>query len=104
MKKAKRIRELEEKLKESKSTIVVPMDKMNIFRVIEKEKYINWVYDHLKGVAKEVLVDKLSLIFDNVYELLNKLENTLLTKEKQFIEGIVEDESSPYTKIAYQRP
>ena len=51
-KKVKRIGELDEKLKESKSIIVVPMDKMNSFRVIKKEKYIDWDCNHLNGVAQ----------------------------------------------------
>ena len=75
------------------------MNKTNSFRVVKKEKYINWVYYHLKGVAKEVLVDKLSLIFDNAYKLLNKLENILLTKEKQFIEESLKMRAVPTPKL-----
>ena len=98
-KKAKKIRELEEKLKENGEVVIVLMDKTNSFRTIEKEKYIQWVYDHLKEVAKEVSIDKLMAILNKAYELLNNLEDTLSPKEKEFIVELLKTKAVPMPKL-----
>jgi hypothetical protein len=84
--KAKEIRCLEAKLKEHPNTMVIPTDKTNSYKVIDKEKYIEWVLDHLKTDAIEVSADKLVKIHEEGNELLSKLGNTLSEKEMGFVE------------------
>jgi hypothetical protein len=64
MSKAKEIQCLEAKLKEHPNMMVIPTDKMNSYKVINKEKYIEWVLDHLKTDAIEVSADKLVKIHE----------------------------------------
>ena len=58
------IRRLEKILREEGAKVVVPTDKMNSFKVVEKVDYVKWVEGHLKSSAVEVLADKLVSIFD----------------------------------------
>ena len=50
-------------------------------------------------MAKEVSVDKLSLIFDDAYKLLSKLEDILLTKENHFIDKSLKTRAVPTPKL-----
>jgi hypothetical protein len=84
--KAKEIRRLEAKLKEHLNTMVIPTYKTNSYKVIDKEKYIEWVLDHLKTDAIEVSADKLVKMHEEGNELLSKLGNTLSEKEVGFVE------------------
>ena len=98
--KAKEIQELEEKLRDDKSIDVVPTNKMNSLRIIDKEKYIDWINRHLlEGVAKEILADKLLLIFDDAFELLHDLEDILSIKEREFIEESLKTRAIPMPKL-----
>jgi hypothetical protein len=59
MSKAKEIQHLEARLKEHLDMMVILTDKVNSYKVIDKEKYIEWVLDHLQTDAIEVSADKL---------------------------------------------
>jgi hypothetical protein len=99
MSKAKEIRCLEAKLKEHPNMMVIPTDKMNSYKVIDKEKYIKWVLDHLKTDAIEVSADKLVKIHEEGNELLSKLGNTLSEKEMGFVEEMLDSRAVPTPKL-----
>jgi hypothetical protein len=97
--KAKEIRRLEAKLKEHPNMTVIPTDKTNSYKVIDKEKYIEWVLDHLKTDAIEVSADKLIKIHEEGNELLSKLGNTLSEKEMGFVEEMLDSRAVPTPKL-----
>jgi hypothetical protein len=88
--KAKEIRRLEAKLREHPNMMVIPTNKTNSYKVIDKEKYIEWVLNHLKTDAIEVSADKLVKIHEEGNELLLKLGNTLSEKEMGFVEEMLD--------------
>jgi ERCC4-related helicase len=81
MSKAKEIQRLEARLKEHPDMMVIPTDKTNSYKVINKEKYIEWVLDHLKTDAIEVSADKLVKIYEEGNELLSKLLGNTLSEK-----------------------
>jgi len=97
-KKAKEIRALEKKLKANGSIVIVPTDKMNSFRVVEKEKYIEWVNTHLQYAAKEVSADKLALIAKEGEALLKEI-NVLSPEENEFIKASIKMKAVPTPKL-----
>jgi hypothetical protein len=99
MSKAKEIQHLEAKLKEHPNMMVIPTDKTNLYKVIDKEKYIEWVLDHLKTDAIEVSADKLVKIHEEGNELLSKLGNTLSEKEMGFVEEMLDSRAVPTPKL-----
>ncbi len=45
-------------MKEHQDVVVIPTNKTNSYKVIEKERYIKWVLDHLNKIdAIEVSAD-----------------------------------------------
>lgn len=50
--------------------VVVPTDKTNSFRVVDKEKYVKWVEEHISTVARAVLRDRIQAIFNKAKQLL----------------------------------
>jgi hypothetical protein len=96
--KAKEIQCLEARLKEHPDMMVIPTDKTNSYKVIDKEKYIEWVLDHLKTDAIEVSMDKLVKIHKEGNELLSKLGNTLSEKEMSFMEKMLDSRAVPRPK------
>jgi hypothetical protein len=101
MSKAKEIRCLEAKLKEHPNMMVIPTDKTNSYKVIDKEKYIEWVLDHLKTDAIEVSADKLVKIHEEGNELLSKLGNTV-RKRNGLCGRNVRIKSSSNTQTSHQ--
>ena len=99
MSKAKEIRRLEAKLREHPNMMVIPTDKTNSYKVIDKEKYIEWVLDHLKTDAIEVSADKLVKLHEEGNELLSKLGNTLSEKEMGFMEEMLDSRAVPTPKL-----
>jgi hypothetical protein len=99
MNKAKEIRFLEAKLKEHLDRVVIPTDKTNSFKVVDKEKYIKWVLDHLKTDAIEVSADKLVKIHEEGIKLLSTLGHTLSEKEMGFVEEALESRAVPTPKL-----
>jgi hypothetical protein len=97
--KVKEIRRLEARLKEHPNKMVIPTDKTNSYKVINKEKYIEWVLDHLKTDAIEVSADKLVKIHEEGNELLLKLGNTLSEKEMGFMEEMLDSRAVPTPKF-----
>jgi hypothetical protein len=79
--------------------MVIPTYKMNSYKVIDKEKYIEWVLDHLKTDAIEVSADKLIKIHEEGNELLSKLGNTLSEKEMDFVEEMLDSRAVPTPKL-----
>jgi hypothetical protein len=79
--------------------MVIPTDKTNSYKVIDKEKYIEWVLDHLKTDAIEVSMDKLIKIHKEGNELLSKLGNTLSEKEMSFVEEMLDSRAVPTPKL-----
>jgi hypothetical protein len=79
--------------------MVIPTDKMNLYKVINKEKYIEWVLDHLKTDAIEVSADKLIKIHEEGNELLLKFGNTLSEKEMGFVEEMLDSRAVPTPKL-----
>jgi hypothetical protein len=71
--KMKEIRHLEAKLKEHLNRVVIPTNKTNSYKVVDNEKYIKWVLDHLKTDATEVSTDKLAKIHEEGIKLLSTL-------------------------------
>ena len=67
---------------EEGAKVVVPTDKMNSFKVVEKVDYVKWVEGHLKSLAVEVSADKLVSIFDEAGELLDDLGDFLSDNER----------------------
>jgi hypothetical protein len=102
MSKAKEIQCLEAKLKEHPNMMVIPTDKTNSYKVIDKEKYIEWVLDHLKTDTIEVSADKLVKIHEEGNELLSKLGNTLSEKENGLRGRNVRFKSSSDTQTSHQ--
>jgi hypothetical protein len=72
---------------------------MNSYKVIDKEKYIEWVLNHLKTDAIEVSADKLIKIHEEGNELLSTLGNTLSEKEMGFVEEALESRAVPTPKL-----
>ena len=97
--KLKEIRRLEKILREEGAKVVVPTDKMNSFKVVEKVDYVKWVEGHLKSSAVEVLADKLVSIFDEAGELLNDLGDFLSDNERDFIEETLKLRAVPTPKL-----
>jgi hypothetical protein len=79
--------------------MVILTDKMNSYKVINKEKYIEWVLNHLKTDAIEVSADKLIEIHEEGNELLSKLGNTLSEKEMGFVEEMLDSRAVPTPKL-----
>jgi hypothetical protein len=86
-------------LKEHPNMMVIPTNKMNSYKVINKEEYIEWVLDHLKTDAIEVSADKLVKIHEEGNELLSKLGNTLSEKEMGFVEEMLDSRAVPTPKL-----
>jgi hypothetical protein len=86
-------------LKEHPNMMVILTDKMNSYKVINKEKYIEWVLNHLKTDAIEVSADKLIEIHEEGNELLSKLGNTLSEKEMGFVEEMLDSRAVPTPKL-----
>jgi hypothetical protein len=102
MSKAKEIRHLEAKLREHPNMMVIPTDKTNSYKVIDKEKYIEWVLDHLKTDVIEVSADKLVRLHEEGNELLSKLGNTV--RKRNGLHGRnVRFKSSSDTQTSHQR-
>ena len=68
---------LEAGLKEHQD-MVIPTNNMNSYKVVEtKERYIDWVLNHLKTDAIEVSANNLMKIHEEGNKLLSTLGNTL---------------------------
>ena len=97
--KSKEIRRLEKILREEGAKVVVPTDKINSFKVVEKVDYVKWVEGHLKSSAVEVSADKLVSIFDEAGELLDDLGDFLSDNERDFIEETLKSRAVPTPKL-----
>jgi hypothetical protein len=97
--KVKEIQSLEAKLKEHLDRVVIPTDKTNSFKVIDKENYIKWVIGHLKIDVTEVSADKLVKIHKEGIKLLSTLGHTLSEKEMGFVEESLESRAVPTPKL-----
>ncbi len=103
MSKAKEIRRLEARLKEHPDMMVIPTNKTNSYKVINKEKYIKWVLDHLKTDAIEVSADKLVKIYEEGNELLSKLLGNTVRKRNGLLRRNVGLKSCSDTQTVDQR-
>jgi len=99
MNKAREIRFLAKSLLQEESQIVVPTDKTNNFQIVEKEKYISWVNDHLELAASEISVDRLQFIFKEVEKLVGELDDTISEDERRFVKAKLETCSVPTPKL-----
>jgi len=82
---------------------VVPTDKPNSFRVVEKEKYIGWVKDHLEVAASEISVVRLQFIFGEAEKLLRELGDTLSEGERGYIDAKLNTRAVPTPKLLSQK-
>jgi hypothetical protein len=99
MNKVKEIHFLEAKLKEHLDRVMIPTDKTNSFKVVDKEKYSKWMLGHLKTDATEVSADMLVKIHEEGIKLLSTLGHMLSEEEMVFVEEALESRAVPTPKL-----
>ena len=98
MMKAMEIKRLQTQLK-GEELVVILMDKTNSFRVVPTDLYKKWVHGHLTKSAKEVTRYRLTKIFEQGEELLDKMRDMLSKNEAEFIEESLQSRAIPTPKL-----
>ena len=97
--KSSQIKHLQQQLRKNTSTVVIPTDKTNSFRVVPITDYTKWVLGHLQQYAREVPRSKLTEISEKAKDMLDEKIELLSKKEVAFLRQSIDSKAIPSPKL-----